>query len=120
MPTLTIEGHEPLEVEEGARLLNAILDAGVDILHRCGGFARCTTCRVSFDEGEPAMMTAAEKERLTSNEQLGEFRLSCQCAVDGDMRLRPMMLLSESGLDDAGPAPEVDITPEPQWVEREA
>jgi photosystem II stability/assembly factor-like uncharacterized protein len=34
-------------VEDRKRLVNAIeKDAGVDILHACGGNARCTTCRV--------------------------------------------------------------------------
>ena len=31
-------------------------DAKVDILHACGGNARCTTCRVEFIEGEPATL----------------------------------------------------------------
>ena len=28
-------------------------DAKVDVLHACGGNARCTTCRVEFVDGEP-------------------------------------------------------------------
>ena len=36
------------------RLVLAIeQDAKVDILHACGGNARCTTCRVEFIDGEP-------------------------------------------------------------------
>lgn len=118
MPMLTIEGRDPVEVQEGTRLVKAIMAQGVDILHRCGGYARCTTCRVAFSEGEPDRMTEAERERLSSNEQLGEFRLSCQCLVEQDMTVRPLMLLADSGLDDAGPEPEDEITPEPSWVER--
>jgi len=58
---LTVEGFAPVQVETGKRLVLAIeQDAGVDILHACGGNARCTTCRVEFVEGEPARMTAAE------------------------------------------------------------
>jgi len=54
MPTLTVEGFTPVDVESGKRLVLAIeQDAGVDILHACGGNARCTTCRVEFISGEP-------------------------------------------------------------------
>ena len=52
MPRLTVEGRGTFEVEAGKRLVLAIEgDAGVDILHACGGQARCTTCRVEFVEG---------------------------------------------------------------------
>ena len=60
MPILTVEGFSPVDVEAGKRLVNAIeQDAGVDILHACGGNARCTTCRVEFISGEPSRMTKA-------------------------------------------------------------
>ena len=56
-----------VDVADNKRLVLAIeQDAKVDILHACGGNARCTTCRVEFIEGEPSAMTAAEKERLSS------------------------------------------------------
>ena len=65
MPKLTVEGYGTFDVADNKRLVLAIeQDAKVDILHACGGNARCTTCRVEFIEGEPARMTAAEKERL--------------------------------------------------------
>ena len=116
MPKLTIEGHGTHEAAEGQRLLVALLDAGVDILHRCGGYSKCTTCRVEFLEGEPERMTVAEHDKLTANEQLGEFRLSCQCIVSEDMHVRPMLNLADSGLDDAGPPVEEHMTPDPVWV----
>ena len=54
MPKLTVEGFGTVDVEDGKRLVLAIeQDAEVDILHACGGNARCTTCRVEFIEGEP-------------------------------------------------------------------
>ena len=60
MPRLTVEGTPTVDVAEGTRLVLAIeKDAGVDILHACGGNARCTTCRVEFLEGEPTRMTVA-------------------------------------------------------------
>jgi ferredoxin len=118
MAELTIDGVGTVEAPEGKRLVRTIMDAGVDILHRCGGFARCTTCRVEFLTGEPATMTRAEREKLTENGQLGHFRLSCQCLLVDGMRVRPLMRLSTSGLEDAGPEPEPFITPEPEWTAR--
>jgi ferredoxin len=52
------------EAPDGKRLVLAIEDAGVPILHRCGGKARCTTCRVTFNEGEPVDYHWREHEKL--------------------------------------------------------
>lgn len=123
MPIVTIEyqGETRTEVPEGTRLVHAIEGAGVDIGHRCGGYAKCTTCRVEFLEGEPETMTEAEAERLTRLEQETQttgVRLSCQVPVEGDMRVRPVMLQSEQGWPDPGPPPEERITPEPRWIQK--
>ena len=116
MPKLTVEGYGTFEVPEGKRLVLAIeREAGVDILHACGGFARCTTCRVEFIDGEPAAMTAAEKERLAAR-GLSGVRLSCQIVCDHDMAVRPVSRLEGSGRPDSGPAPQESITPPPQWT----
>jgi ferredoxin len=55
MPKLTVDGRTP-DVPEGQRLVLAMESQGVPIGHRCGGFARCTTCRVEFQTGEPDTM----------------------------------------------------------------
>lgn len=117
MPRIRIDGHGSFDVAPGTRLVLAIEDAGVDILHRCGGFARCTTCRVTFLDGEPDQMTQAEHDKLESKGDLGAYRLSCQCLVHEDMDLQVLNRLSTSGLDDAGPRPEDLITPEPVWLD---
>jgi ferredoxin len=116
MPSLTIEGVGTFDVPEGRRLVLAIEDCGVDILHRCGGHARCTTCRVEFLAGQPERMTRVELDKLVENGQLGHFRLSCQSIVADGMHVLPLMRLSTSGLEDAGPPPEDQITPEPEWL----
>ncbi|HUG44250.1 MAG TPA: 2Fe-2S iron-sulfur cluster-binding protein [Acidobacteriota bacterium] len=116
MPNLTVEGFEPVEVKEGSRLVLAIeRDAGVDILHACGGNARCTTCRVEFVEGEPKRMTQAEKTRL-QEKGLSGVRLSCQIYCDRDMTVRATSRLEGSGRPDPGPAPAEEITPPPEWA----
>jgi len=115
MPKLTIDGHGDFDVPPGRRLVLAVEDSGVDILHRCGGHARCTTCRVEFVSGEPERMTRAERDKLAEKGDLGTYRLSCQCQVTHDMHVRPLLTLGASGLPDAGPTPDEAITPEPEW-----
>lgn len=115
MPILTVEGFEPVEVAADKRLVLAVeQDAKVDILHACGGNARCTTCRVEFIDGEPTRMTAAEKERLTMRGLTG-VRLSCQILCDHDMTIRAISRLEGSGRPDPGSTPAPTITPPPEW-----
>jgi ferredoxin len=117
MPTLTVEGYAPVAVDGGTRLVNAIEQrAGADILHACGGNARCTTCRIEFIAGEPARMTKAERTRL-DEKGLSGVRLSCQITCDSDMTVRAISRLEGSGRPDPGGAPMADITPPAQWVE---
>jgi ferredoxin len=116
MPQLTVEGYGTFDVPNEKRLVLAIeQDAGVDILHACGGNARCTTCRVEFIEGEPARHTAAEVERLAAKGLTG-VRLSCQIPCDHDMAVRAISRLEGSGRPDPGPIPEETITPPPVWI----
>jgi ferredoxin len=116
MPKLTVEGFGTVDVEDGKRLVLAIeQDAKVDVLHACGGNARCTTCRVEFLEGEPDRMTVAEKTVLTSRGVTGA-RLSCQIVCDHDMSVRAISRLDGSGRPDAGSTPAGEITPPPEWI----
>jgi ferredoxin len=122
MPKLTVEGFATVDVEDGKRLVLAIeQDAGVDILHACGGNARCTTCRVEFISGEPTRMTRAEQMKLEEKRQteatdLKGVRLSCQIVCDHDMSVRALRRLAGSGRPDPGKTPEPTIQPPPEWI----
>ena len=117
MPKLTVEGFPAIDVAAGTRLVLAIeANAGVDILHACGGNARCTTCRVEFVSGEPTRMTVAEKTRLIDRGLTG-VRLSCQIVFDQDMTVRAISRLEGSGRPDPGRTPEPSIQPTPEWTE---
>ena len=97
MPKLTVEGYGTFEVPADKRLVLAIeQDAEVDVMHACGGNARCTTCRVEFIEGEPTRMTEAEKERLAARALTG-VRLSCQILCDHDMTVRAISRSARCG-----------------------
>jgi len=102
---LTIEGVGVSEVADGRRLILAIQDAGVDILHRCGGNSRCTTCRCEILEGDAGPMTEAEAERLGRLEDRpANLRLSCQVQVRDDLTVRVLRRLSDNpDMADAGP-----------------
>ena len=52
----TATGLVETEAPEGKKLVLTLEDAGIDILHRCGGNARCTTCRVEILDGDPGEM----------------------------------------------------------------
>ena len=116
MPRLTVEGYAPVDVEAGKRLVLAIeQDAKVDVLHACGGNARCTTCRVEFIEGEPDVMTEAEQHVLNARGLTG-VRLSCQILCERDMRVRAISRLEGSGRPDPGPTPLPTVQPPPTYI----
>ena len=99
MPTVTVEGEKSFEVESGKKLVLAIEDAGIDVMHRCGGNARCTTCRVEVLAGEPAAPTEVEVERLAREENLApNIRLSCQIRVESDLWVKVINRSSETGV----------------------
>ena len=108
MATIRMEGIGQTSALDGQRLVLAIMGAGVDILHRCGGNARCTTCRVQILEGDPGPMTDAEIAKLATLEDLPEnMRLSCQVRCCDDLSVRILRRLAENpDMSDAGPQPE--------------
>jgi ferredoxin len=99
MPTVTVDGEKAFDVDAGKKLVLAIEDAGIDIMHRCGGNARCTTCRVEVLEGDVAPMEALEQERLARETDLAtNIRLSCQIRVQTDLSVRVVNRSSVTGI----------------------
>ena len=116
MSKITVKNEKTFEVKSDKRLVLALEDNGIDILHRCGGYTRCTTCRVVVHEGEPDTMTEAERNRLQQNLLMGKVRLSCQILCDHDMTVEPVYRLSATSYDSPGDRPEAHITPDPVWL----
>src|SRR5258707_9787118 len=105
MATIDAEGIKSFDAEQGKKLVLAIEDAGIDILHRCGGNARCTTCRVEILDGVPGEMGEIERNRLAVEAELADnIRLSCQIHINGDLKVRVINQASVRGMD-AGPHP---------------
>jgi ferredoxin len=106
MPKITAEtasGTIAFEAEEGRKLVLALEDNGVDILHRCGGNARCTTCRVEILAGDPGEIGDPEKAILATKADLTDHtRLSCQVRIMDDLHVQVSRQASVEGMDAGG------------------
>ena len=101
----TATGPVAFDAPAGSKLVLAIEDAGIDILHRCGGNARCTTCRVEILAGDPGEIRELERDRLAMESELADnVRLSCQIRLKDDLKVRVINQASVRGMD-AGPRP---------------
>ena len=91
MPLITADtanGTVSFEAEEGRKLVLAIEDNNIDILHRCGGNARCTTCRVEVLSGDPGPIGVEVAVRLDHSSDV----LAC-------MRAQQLFIRSRRGFD---------------------
>ena len=106
MPRITAEAAQGLvafEAEKGRKLVLALEDNGVDILHRCGGNAKCTTCRVEILDGDPGEIGEPEKAVLATKTDLNDHtRLSCQMRVMDDLHVKVVRQASVEGIDAGG------------------
>jgi ferredoxin len=101
----TANGTVIFEATEGRKLVLCLEDNGIDILHRCGGKARCTTCRIEIISGEVEPMGEAEKMILSTKPDVTDkTRLSCQLHVIGDLHVKVLNQANVKGID-AGPRP---------------
>jgi ferredoxin len=114
MPNITANtasGVVTFEAPEDKKLVLAIEDAGIDILHRCGGNARCTTCRVELIDGDAGEMREPEEAILSTKGDLApNTRLSCQIRLHSDLHVKVVNQASVMGID-AGPRPLDETTP---------
>ena len=127
MPKLTVEGFRRSTCRTASGSCSrSSRTRGVDILHACGGNARCTTCRVEFIEGEPATDDRRRAAGPGRASGVTGVRLSCQIVCDHDMTVRAISRLDGSGRPDPGPtaragdhaAAGVDVLVEPNLAFR--
>lgn len=114
MAKLTINGQST-EFSDDKRLVLAIKEMGVNIGHRCGGKARCTTCRVEVVAGDANGYTEAEYKKLKQRDLLSGYRLSCQMRCAQDMEVKAIMTLESQGWTDTGPELDEDVVPVAEW-----
>jgi len=88
MPTLTILPiNKAVEAAQGASILQAMLAAGVEALHKCGGEAKCGSCHVFVNEGRKSLskVQRLENEKLDAIVGVGsKSRLACQALIGPD------------------------------------
>ena len=103
MPTITAEtaaGTVSIEAQTGRKLVLELEDNGVDILHRCGGNARCTTCAVEILEGDAGEVGEAEDAVLTAKGLAGgTTRLSCQIRCQDDLQIKVLKQAGTMGIE---------------------
>lgn len=100
MPTVQVEGREAIQTVEGKKLVLALEDGGIDILHRCGGNARCTTCAVEILSGDVGEMGEAEATiRHNKGIEDATIRLSCQIRLHSDVTVRLIKTATSTGLE---------------------
>ncbi|MDQ0971333.1 ferredoxin [Neobacillus niacini] len=106
MPKITVLGYGTIEVEKGRKLVLGLIDNGVNILHQCGGKAKCTTCRVEILGGDFSEISPTERNAFVKKGIFDDnLRLSCQVLVKGDLEIIPIMTLENSGME-SGPRPD--------------
>ena len=112
MPRITADtanGQVAFDCDENRRLVLCIEDNGIDILHRCGGNARCTTCRVEILQGDPGPILDAERDIMaTKPDMTDHMRLSCQVLVIDNLHVRVINQASVAGMD-AGTRPDEQL-----------
>ncbi len=96
----TSAGLIAFDAEQGKKLVLAIEDNGIDILHRCGGNARCTTCRVEVLDGDPGPIGDDEAAILATKTDLNDrTRLSCQIRIMDDLHVKVINQASVMGIE---------------------
>ncbi|HJW84466.1 MAG TPA: 2Fe-2S iron-sulfur cluster-binding protein, partial [Anaerolineae bacterium] len=75
------------EIDPGETLLAAAQSAGVELVAICGGGGSCATCRVRLVSGDLSPATASEEYELGQAGLAAGYRLACQAAPLGDVRI---------------------------------
>ena len=84
-----IKGQPPLEVAEGAVLMDVLLKAGFPVASSCHGDAVCGKCRVEVIEGWENLSPIEGHEEILSRRLRIKppYRVSCQAKVLGDITI---------------------------------
>ena len=89
--------EKQVEAEATETILQTSLRASIPHAHACGGTARCSTCRVLIAEGlEHCALRNDKEQRLAERLHFSpEIRLACQTTINGDVKLRRLVMDEE-------------------------
>jgi uncharacterized 2Fe-2S/4Fe-4S cluster protein (DUF4445 family) len=84
-------------VAQGAIVLDAALESGIEIAATCGRRGRCRSCRIKAISGEIAPPTLQDTLQLGQDAVHERFRLSCQMPAMADCTIAAMPPRGEAG-----------------------
>jgi Na+-transporting NADH:ubiquinone oxidoreductase subunit F len=84
--SINVNGERDIITGAGGKLLYALGDAGLFVPSACGGGGTCGQCRVRVLEGGGRLLPT-EAGIISRREAAEGYRLSCQVAVRGDLRI---------------------------------
>ena len=88
MPVVTIlPSGKTVEAVEGSRLLDALMNSGEAIEHKCDGKAECGSCHIFVQEGRKSIsrIQSLENEKLDTIIGVGsKSRLACQVMLGNE------------------------------------
>ncbi len=69
--------------------MDILMESGIPVASSCGGQAVCTKCLVKVIEGKENLSpeTPDEADMRDIHEWSRDERLSCQCTVQGDIKI---------------------------------
>ena len=85
--TITINGKDKLEVEQGSSLLSTLAAHDVYLPSACGGKGSCGQCKCQVVSGGGEILDS-EKGHFTRKQIKEGYRLGCQCKVKGDLDIK--------------------------------
>ena len=84
---ITINDKDTISVPQGSSLLSTLADSGVYLASACGGKGSCGQCKCQVVEGGGEILDS-EKGQFTRKQIKDHWRLSCQCKVKGDLKIK--------------------------------
>ena len=84
--TITINGKDKLEVEQGSSLLSTLAAKGIYLPSACGGKGSCGQCKCQVVSGGGEILDS-ERGHFTRKQIKEGYRLGCQCKVKGDLEI---------------------------------
>ena len=85
--TITVNGKDKYEVEQGGNLLTTLADQGIFLPSACGGKGACGQCKCQVVEGGGEILDS-EKSHFSRKEIKDHWRLGCQVKVKGDLGIK--------------------------------
>lgn len=85
--TITINGKDKVEVEQGSSLLSTLAAKDVYLPSACGGKGSCGQCKCQVVSGGGEILDS-EKGHFTRKQIKEGYRLGCQCKVKGDLNIK--------------------------------